>query len=119
MGSSGIGIFLRRGTGLARLFAGILDSVAAGAIHDPALGAIATGISRKEVPVMRHSRLISLIALLAVTFLPAPHALATPNCGFTDGDCLIVGAPGSAAFLLLGSGLVGVAGIVWRRHRRK
>ncbi len=68
---------------------------------------------------MKPWRLISLSVLLAVAFLGAPHALATPTCGFTDGDCLIVGAPGPAAFLLLGSGLVGVAGPVWRRHRRK
>jgi len=68
---------------------------------------------------MRHWKLIALIALLAVTTLPAPHALAVPaNCSFDD-QCLVVGAPEPGTFLLLGSGFAGLAGIAWRRHRRK
>jgi hypothetical protein len=66
---------------------------------------------------MRNWKLIPLIVLLAITFVPVPHAWAQV-C--EPGDCRgIVGAPEPGTFLLLGSGLAGLAGIAWRRHRRK
>jgi hypothetical protein len=68
---------------------------------------------------MRHWKLVSLIALLAVTILPAPHALASIDCGFTIDNCLVVGAPEPGTLLLFASGLAGVMGAAWRRHRRK
>ncbi len=67
---------------------------------------------------MRNWRLIALIALLAVIFLQVPRALAAPIPPCTDGNCT-VGAPEPGTFLLLGSGLAGLAGIAWRRSRRK
>jgi len=66
---------------------------------------------------MRNWRLIALIALLAMIFLPVPYALAQVfPC--SDG-CNTIGAPEPGTFLLLGSGFAGLAGIAWRRHRRK
>jgi hypothetical protein len=70
---------------------------------------------------MKNWKLTSLIVWLAITLLPIPHALAGPvDCNFFD-NCngQIVGAPEPGTFLLLGSGLAGLAGIAWRRHRRK
>ncbi len=65
---------------------------------------------------MRHRKLISLIVLLAVTFFSAPHALAItcPTC-----DLNHLGVPEPGTLLLFASGLGGVMGAAWRRHRRK
>jgi hypothetical protein len=62
---------------------------------------------------MRYWKLTSLIVLLAVTFVPIPSAWANGPIGD------LVGAPEPGTFLLLAPGLVGLAGIAWRRHRRK
>ncbi len=66
---------------------------------------------------MKNWKLITLIVLLAFTFLPVPLALAQP-CDTNDA-CPVVRAPEPGTFLLLAPGLVGLAGIAWRRNRRK
>ena len=68
---------------------------------------------------MKNWKLVALIALLAITILPVPHALASINCGFTIDYCPVVGAPEPGTLLLFASGLAGVMGTAWRRHRRK
>jgi hypothetical protein len=69
---------------------------------------------------MKNWKLVALIVLLAVTILPAPHALASiVDCGSTIDNCPVVGAPEPGTLLLFASGLAGVMGTAWRRHRRK
>ena len=64
---------------------------------------------------MKNWKLIALIVLLAVTFLPLPNSLA--NACPEPLPCTSVPEPGT--LLLFAAGFAGLMGAAWRRHRRK